>query len=178
MSRYIRSFVPGATYFFTVNLADRSSDLLVRDIETLRAAYAGVQRRHPFETIAICVLPEHLHALWRLPDGDGNFALRWQQIKRGVSTKVAAPGPVSASLAAKREKGVWQRRYWEHQIRDEADLARHLDYIHYNPVKHGHVGQVKDWPHSSFHKWVARGDLPQSWGLVQAPDGQFGDVAS
>jgi putative transposase len=177
MSRYIRSFVPGATYFFTVNLADRTSDLLVRDIEKLRSAYAGVQRRHPFETIAISVLPEHVHALWRLPDGDENFALRWQQIKRDFSTQVDTPRPVRPSLAAKREMGIWQRRYWEHQIRDEADLARHVDYIHFNPVKHGHVRQVRDWPHSSFHKWVAKGDLPEAWGLAEAPGGRFGDLA-
>jgi putative transposase len=130
MSRYIRSFIPGATYFFTVNLEDRSSDQLVRDIEKLRSAYASVQQRHPFETIAISILPEHLHALWRLPDGDANFALRWQQIKRAFSTQLDAPMSVRPSLAAKREKGVWQRRYWEHQIRDEDDLARHVDYIH------------------------------------------------
>lgn len=177
MSSYIRSFVPGATYFFTVNLANRSSDLLVRDIEKLRSAYAGVQRRHPFETIAISVLPEHLHALWRLPDGDANFALRWQQIKRDFSTQVDAPASLRSSLATKREKGIWQRRYWEHQIRDADDLARHVDYIHYNPVKHGHVHQVKDWPHSSFHKWVAKGDVPESWGSVEAPGGRFGDFS-
>jgi putative transposase len=175
MSRYIRSFVPGATYFFTVNLADRNSDLLVSGIEKLRSAYAGVQRRYPFETIAISVLPEHLHALWRLPDGDSNFALRWQQIKRDFSTQVDAPTPARPSLAAKREKGIWQRRYWEHQIRDEDDLARHVDYIHFNPVKHGYVRQVRDWPHSSFHKWVARGDLPEAWGLVEAAAGRFGE---
>jgi putative transposase len=177
MSRYIRSYVPGATYFFTVNLADRSSDLLVREIGKLRSAYADVQRRHPFHTLAICVLPEHLHALWRLPDDDADFALRWQQIKRHFSTQVDAPVTAGASLAAKREKGVWQRRYWEHQVRDETDFARHVDYIHYNPVKHGHVRQVKDWPHSSFHQWAARGDVPEAWGLVEAPDGRFGELA-
>jgi len=176
MSRYIRSFVPGATYFFTVNLADRSSDILVREIDKLRDAYSDVQRRHPFQTVAICVLPDHLHALWRLPDDDADFALRWQQIKRGFSSCLPAPGAGPSSQIRKREKGIWQRRYWEHQIRDEEDSARHVDYIHYNPVKHGHAAQVRDWPHSSFHQWVARGDLPVSWGMVEAPAGRFGDA--
>ena len=168
MPRYLRSRVPGGTYFFTVALADRSSELLVANIGDLRDAYVAVQRRRPFETVAVCILPEHLHALWTLPPDDVNYASRWQQIKRTFSLRCEA-GPRSASQEAKREKGVWQRRYWEHQIRDARDLARHIDYIHFNPVKHGHVQQVRDWPHSSFHRWVARGDLPPEWGLAQAP---------
>lgn len=174
MSGYIRHIAPGATYFFTLTLADRSSDLLVREIDRLRSSYAMVRSTHSFETVAICVLPDHLHALWRLPDGDADFALRWQQVKRRFSSEMAAI-PVRASLARKREKGIWQRRFWEHRIRDENDLARHIDYIHWNPVKHGLVPRVADWPHSSFHRWVKRGDLPVSWGLVSAPEGRFGD---
>ena len=175
MPNYRRSLVPGATYFFTVTLADRCSDLLLREIEKLRAAYAATRAAHPFETVAICVLPEHLHAIWRLPDGDAAYALRWQTIKGRFSSGVAA-GARNSSQRAKREKGIWQRRYWEHQIRDSDDLARHIDYVHFNPVKHGLVGQVKDWPHSSFHKWVARGDLSASWGLVAgASSSGFGE---
>ena len=173
MSRYLRSRAPGATWFFTVVLADRTSGLLVTKIDLLRAAYGWVQRRHPFETIAVCVLPDHLHALWRLPEDDGDYALRWQQIKRAFSAE-CEPGLRGGSQAARREKGIWQRRYWEHQIRDAKDLARHVDYIHFNPVKHGHVRQVQDWPHSSFHRWVARGDLPADWGWVRAA----GDAAA
>jgi putative transposase len=175
MPRYIRSFVPGGTFFFTVTIADRSSDLLIREIRRLRASYASVQRRHPFETLAICVLPDHIHALWRMPAGESDFALRWQQIKRGFSTNLEVERDVTSSKVIKRESGIWQRRYWEHQIRDEEDFARHVDYIHFNPVKHGHVKHVKDWPHSSFSRWVERGDLPQSWGLVQGPSGTFGE---
>ena len=171
MPRYIRSLVPGGTYFFTVTLADRSSDLLVREIECLRNAYRAVQRRHPFESVAICVLPDHLHAGWKLPEGDKDYGLRWQQIKRAFSTHVGEVGVLSSSKRSKREKGLWQRRYWEHLIRDEEDLARHVEYIHFNPVKHGHVQHVQDWPYSSFHRWVRRGDVPASWGLVQAADG-------
>lgn len=175
MPRYIRAAVPGAAYFFTLALADRRSDLLVREIAVLRRAYAGVHRRHPFETVAICVLPDHLHAIWRLPEGDSGFAARWQQIKRSFSMHVDVSVPLSGSLRSKRERGIWQRRYWEHQIRDEDDLARHVEYIHFNPVKHGCVRRVADWPYSSFHRWTARGDLPESWGLAAAPDGSFGE---
>lgn len=171
MPRYIRSMVPGVTYFFTVTLADRSSDLLVREIECLRHAYRAVQRRHPYESVAICVLPDHLHAVWKLPEGDTDYGLRWQQVKRAFSTPVDDVGVLSCSKRSKRERGLWQRRFWEHRIRDEEDFARHVEYIHFNPVKHGHVQQVQDWPYSSFHRWVRRGDVPASWGLVQAADG-------
>ena len=170
MPRYVRSFVPGGTYFFTLTLADRNSYLFVREIQRLRRAYARVQHRHPFETLAICVLPEHLHAIWRLPPGDQDFSQRWSQIKRGFSEGLATP-QLTASQAARRERGIWQRRFWEHQVRDEEDFARHVDYIHFNPVKHGHARQVRDWPFSSFHRWVARGDLAKEWGLVEAETG-------
>ena len=174
MPNYRRSLVPGATYFFTVTLADRTSDLLTRNIQTLRWAYAATHDAHRFETVAICILPDHLHAIWRLPEGDADYPMRWQLIKRRFSYGLSA-GSRSASQHDKREKGIWQRRYWEHQVRDDEDLARHVDYIHYNPVKHGCVKQVEDWPHSSFHRWVTRGDLPPSWGAVAAPEGMFGE---
>jgi putative transposase len=175
MSNYRRALIPGATYFFTVVLEDRTSDLLVRQIDVLRKAYASTVAAHPFETLAICVMPEHLHAIWRLPEGDSDFCLRWQLIKRRFSRGMPPAAERSASQISKRDKGIWQRRYWEHQIRDETDLARHVDYIHFNPVKHGLVAQVKDWPHSSFHKSVERGDLPTTWGLVKHASGDFGE---
>lgn len=174
MSSYVRACVPGGTSFFTVNLADRSSDLLVREVGHLRAAFREVRREHPFEVVAVCVLPEHLHAIWTLPPGVVDFGLRWQQIKRRFSSSLEA-GRLSGVQSRRREKGIWQRRYWEHQIRDDEDLANHVAYIHFNPVKHGHARQVRDWPYSSFHQWVRRGDLPESWGLVQAADGVFGE---
>lgn len=163
MPNYRRALRAGGTFFFTVTLADRSSDLLVREIDRLRRTYRHVQKQWPFESLAICVLPDHLHAIWSLPEDDADFPQRWSLIKSGFSRGLA-PAVRSASKAAKREKGLWQRRYWEHAIRDETDLARHIDYIHFNPVKHGYVRQVCDWPHSSFHRYVSRGDLPRDWG--------------
>ncbi len=163
MPDYRRAKIAGGTFFFTLTLADRSSDLLVREVDRLRCAYTQVQKRRPFETIAICVLPDHLHAIWVLPDDDSDFAMRWSPIKSGFSRGLPVAAR-SASKVAKRERGIWQRRYWEHAIRDDADLTRHIDYIHFNPVKHGLVSRVCDWPHSSFHQYVKRGDLPEDWG--------------
>jgi putative transposase len=164
MARYRRAKVEGGTFFFTVALADRSSDRLVRHIDRLRKVYKSVQDRYPFETIAICVLPDHLHAVWSLPEGDADFPLRWNLIKSGFSRGLTADPPRSSSKIAKREKGIWQRRYWEHTIRNEADLARHIDYIHFNPVKHGYVSRACEWPHSSLGRYVARGLVPTDWG--------------
>lgn len=163
MSRYRRIHLKGGTYFFTVSLADRSQDLLVRHVDRLRSVYAEVKHQHPFETIAICVLPNHLHVVWSLPEDDLDFPLRWNLIKGGFSRGLPA-APRTPSKIAKREKGIWQRRYWEHTIRNDGDLARHVDYIHFNPVKHGLVSRVRDWPHSSFHGYVDRGDLSLDWG--------------
>ena len=162
-------------FFFTVALADRSSSLLVSEIDRLRRAYKAVQDRYPFETITICILPDHIHAVWSLPEGDANFPKRWNLIKSGFSRGVDAR-PRSPSKIAKREKGVWQRRYWEHAIRDDADLERHIDYIHFNPVKHGHVSRVVDWPHSSFHRDVEQSLLPADWGGdMKDISGSFGE---
>lgn len=174
MSRYRRSLTTGGTFFFTVNLADRKSRLLVDEVDRLRCAFEIARTRHPFKTIAYCVLPEHLHAIWRLPTGDANFGLRWSVIKRAFSKNLPAATGRSASKLAKREKGLWQRRFWEHQIRDETDLRRHVDYIHFNPVKHRHVQHVADWPYSSFHPYVARGVLPEDWAGVDANEGSNG----
>ena len=176
MSRYRRAKVGGGVFFFTVTLADRSSDLLVRHVDHLRKVYASVQEWYPFETIAICILPDHLHAIWLLPTGDTDFPLRWRLIKTGFSRDLDSNPKRSSSKIAKREKGIWQRRYWEHAIRDETDLARHVDYIHFNPVKHGYASQVRDWPHSSFHRFVARGVLLPDWGGdARETTGAFGE---
>jgi putative transposase len=175
MPDYRRAKAEGTTLFFTVVLADRSSALLVEEIERLRAAYRLVQTRRPFETVAICILPDHLHAIWTLPDGDTDFSARWALIKSGFSRGIEAR-PRSPSKIVKREKGIWQRRYWEHMIRDEADLERYVDYIHFNPVKHGHVSRVADWPHSSFHRFVQRGLLEVDWGGdMKEITGSFGE---
>jgi putative transposase len=176
MPGYVRAKIEGGTFFFTVTLADRSSNLLVQHIVLLRSAYRSVRARFPFETIAICVLPDHLHAIWRLPEGDSDFPLRWNLIKGGFSRSLPSIKSRSQSTIAKREKGIWQRRYWEHVIRDETDMARHVDYIHFNPVKHGLVTRVCDWPHSSFHRYVANNTLPADWGGdMRDMKGSFGE---
>jgi putative transposase len=176
MPRYRRAIVPGGTFFFTVAIANRSDDLLVREVDRLRGIYRSVQERHPFETIAICILPDHLHAIWSLPENDSDFAQRWSLIKGGFSRGLNVTASRSVRNIAKREKGIWQRRYWEHAIRDDLDLARHVDYIHFNPVKHGLAMRVRDWPHSSFHRYVSRGELPEDWGGdMRETSGSFGE---
>ena len=164
MPRYQRALVPGGCFFFTVAIADRTDDLLVREIARLQHSYRSIAERYPFETLAICILPDHLHAIWSLPEGDSDFSGRWSLIKSGFARGLAPASKLSPRQISKREQGLWQRRFWEHAIRDECDYARHLDYIHFSPVKHGLVVRVCDWPHSSFHEFVARGELPQDWG--------------
>jgi putative transposase len=176
MSRYRRAKIEGGVFFFTVALADRTSDLLIREIDRLRRIYRSTEDRYPFETVAICILPDHIHAVWSLPPSDADFSLRWSLIKSGFSRGLAEAGSPSPSKIGRRERGLWQRRYWEHVVRDEADLERHVDYIHFNPVKHGHVSRVCDWPHSSFHRYVADGILPVDWGgNVGEISGRFGE---
>jgi putative transposase len=176
MSRYRRVKIEGGLFFFTLALADRSSGLLVRHIDRARRAYAFAHERHPFETVAICILPDHLHALWQLPDRDADYASRWSLFKSAFSRGLPAAPQRSASKIAKREKGIWQRRYWEHAIRDENDLDRHIEYIHYNPVKHELVTRVLDWPHISFHRYVEEGLLPADWaGDAADLAGNFGE---
>ena len=145
------------------------------EIDRFRRIYQTVQQRRPFETIAICILPDHIHALWALPKGDADFSTRWNLIKGGFSRGLD-PQRRSSSKIAKREKGIWPRRYWEHVIRDDADMKRHIDYIHFNPVKHRHVTSVADWPYSSFHRYVERGLLTADWGGdMKDIQGAFGE---
>jgi putative transposase len=163
-------------FFFTLTLAERGSDLLISHIERLRRAYADVQSRRPFETIAICILPDHIHMLWQLPQDDTDYASRLGLFKSAFSRGLAPSPTRSESKIAKREKGIWQRRFWEHAIRDDTDFERHVDYIHYNPVKHGLVHRVADWPFSSFHRYVERGLLPSDWaGDAKELSGSFGE---
>lgn len=175
MPEYRRAKFKGNVFFFTVVLADRSSNLLVEHVDRLRKVYRTARERRPFDTVAICILPDHIHAVWALPDGDNDFATRWSLIKSGFSRGLDAQ-PRSESKILKREKGIWQRRYWEHAIRDDADLEKHVDYIHFNPVKHRHVARVVDWPHSSFHRYVERGELAADWGGdMKEIQGAFGE---
>ena len=173
MTDYRRNFVAGGSFFFTANLADRRLRLL---IDGLRAAFREARHDHPFTIDAMVVLPDHLHAVWTMPDGDADFSTRWRLIKTGFSRRVPAGERISESRAAKGERGIWQRRYWEHTIRDENDFARHIDYIHINPVKHGYVTRVGDWPHSSFHRMVKLGVYPEDWaGDVSERGDAFGE---
>jgi len=176
MTNYRRNFVPGGSYFFTVNLADRRSRFLTENISLLRSAFRYARKRHPFTIDAIVVLPDHLHTIWSLPENDCDFALRWRLIKSAFSRDLPAGEPISESRAARGERGIWQRRYWEHALRDERDLERHVDYIHFNPVKHGHVSKVQDWPYSSFHRMVRLGICPEDWaGNMNESDAAFGE---
>jgi putative transposase len=176
MTAYRRNFVPGGSFFFTVNLADRRSSLLTTHIDRLRTAFRETRRRHPFTIDAIVVLPDHLHTVWTMPEGDADFATRWRLIKSAFSRNLELDEPVSASRASKGERGIWQRRYWEHTIRDEDDFERHVDYIHINPVKHGLVTRVRDWQPSSFHRMVSLGIYPEDWaGDVTGRGEDFGE---
>ena len=163
MTNYRRSNIAGASYFFTVNLAVRSQSLLIEHIASLRSAFEYTRQHHPFTVDAIVILPEHIHAIWTLPENDNDFALRWRLIKTTFSRNLPHGEYRSDSRTNKGERGIWQRRYWEHLIRDEADFARHVDYVHINPVKHGLAPRVADWPHSSFHRYVREGMLPIDW---------------
>ena len=165
MTQYRRASVPGATWFFTVNLAERHGNrLLVDEIDTLRAAIRAVQAAHSFRIDAAVSLPDHLHCIWTLPPGDSDFSTRWSLIKGNFSRSVQKRERLSQSRVKRGERGLWQRRFWEHHIRDEDDFRRHVDYIHWNAVKHGWVKSVLDWPHSSFHAHVRRGVYGTDWG--------------
>lgn len=162
MPNYRRLFVPGGTYFFTANLASRGDDLLTSEIDALRAAYRTVMSEMPVHTGAIVVLPDHIHAVWTLPDGDCDFPTRWKRIKREFTVIVAQRRPRSLSKRQKGEAGIWQRRYWERLIRNDAEYAAALRYARDNPVKHGLVRRAVDWPYSSVHRDIRAGILPPS----------------
>jgi putative transposase len=153
MRTYQRLCREGGIYFFTVVTADRWPCFAVAShLQGLGNALRRVRAGHPFETQAIVVLPDHLHCIWQLPPGDSDFSLRWQLVKKHFAN----------NLHTKRR--IWQPRFWEHLIRDEDDMDRHMDYIHYNPVKHGLAATPAEWPHSSFMRLVRVGMYPLDWG--------------
>ena len=171
MPEYRRIKVKGGTYFFTVVTFGRQTILTNDKVRiALREGIHEVRQSLPFTIEAWVLLPDHLHAIWTLPEGDDNFASRWAVIKRSVSRLgnflEGSEGPVTGSHGKRGERRVWQRRFWEHLIRDELDLQRHLDYLHWNPMKHGYVKSVKDWPYSTFHRFVAKGLYPPDWGGI------------
>jgi putative transposase len=175
MVNYRRNFVPGGMFFFTVTLADRHSSALVDYIAELRAAFRMTRNERPFTVDAIVVLPEHLHVLMTLPPNDSDFSGRWRRLK-GLFTRYVVGLGAPVERNHKGEYALWQRRFWEHTIRDEEDFVRHVDYIHFNPVKHGLMSRVCDWPHSSFHRYVRQGLLPNDWaGVIKEGGLDFGE---
>lgn len=164
MSNYRRAFIPGGTWFFTVNcLQRRHNDLLVREIDLLRLVIKNVRAKYPFQIDAWVVLPERMHCVFSLPQGDSDFSLRWRLIKSAFSRALPKTESLSVSRKAHGERGIWQRHYWEHLIRDELDFQRHVDYVHVNPLKHGLVKEVRHWSYSTFHRDVACGLYPLDW---------------
>ena len=176
MSNYRRWYVAGGTYFFTL-VAYRRRPLFREEIarQCLRNAIKTIQDQRPFELFAIVLLPDHLHCIWTLPPGDDKYPIRWKRIKEEFTINYlkvgGTDGPRSASRKAKGERGIWQRRYWEHTLKDEDDLKRCVDYIHWNPRKHKYVDRVRDWPWSSFHRFVKLGEYDPDWGGVDPTPG-------
>ena len=170
------AFVPGGCWFFTVNLLERKGTLLVDHIDSLRESVASTRHKYPFQIDAFVVLPDHMHTIWTLPPGDADFSTRWRLIKTAFAKTLPKQERLSAVRKARNERGIWQRRFWEHMIRNETDYARHIEYCYINPVKHGLITRVCDWPHSSFHRDVERGIVPLDWAGNVAADGEFGEA--
>lgn len=168
MPNYRRAWVPGGTSFFTVNLEHHRDRILTANIDALRSAFRETRAALPFDLVAIVVLPNHLHCIWTLPEGDADNARRWARMKAGFSRRVPHEGAPRPSQIARGERGIWQRRFWERSILDENDLRAHVEYIHHNPVKHGLATRAIDWPYSSFHRWVTAGFYPEDWAAPQA----------
>lgn len=174
MTAYRRLRIEGGCYFFTAALADRRATVLTDHIDLLRVSVQAVRSEHPFRIEAMVVLPDHIHAVWTLPAGDSDFSTRWKKIKTAFTKSLGGPWPRSASKVRKGERGLWQRRFWEHAIRDDRDFSGHVEYCWINPVKHGLVRRVADWPHSSFHAAVRAGIVSTEWsGTI--PEGDFGE---
>jgi putative transposase len=163
VSDYRRNRVPGGTYFFTVNLRDRDNDLLTMQIVALRTAVRHAVTKWPFHIDAWVVLPDHMHCIWTLPEGDVDYSGRWRVIKAAFSRALPDTERRSISQLKRSERGIWQHRFWEHTIRDDRDYAAHMDYTHFNPVKHGYVSNAADWPYSSFRRCARNGIYPESW---------------
>ncbi len=174
MTSYRRARTPGASYFFTVALADRRQSLLTDHVDALRRVFAATQTERPFRCDAMVILPDHLHAVWTLPEGDADFSTRWRLIKSRFTMQVGLTGQRSPSKQAKRERGIWQRRFWEHRIRGAGDFDRHVRYCWANPVKHGYVAHPADWPFSSIHRDIRAGTVAAEW-TGTADEGEFGE---
>ncbi|GAB6141536.1 transposase [Methylosoma difficile] len=171
MSDYRRCYVPGGSYFFTV-VTERRAAILANDVarDCLRHAIRHCQQQLPFRVDALVMMPDHVHSIWTLPADSCDYSKRWGIIKKHFTQSWLVLGgaeqAVTASNLLHRRRGVWQRRFWEHALRDERDYQNHFDYLHFNPVKHGLVKRVQDWPYSSFHRWVGQGAYPVNWGMA------------
>ena len=174
MSKYLRNCVGGACYFFTFNLQQRhNNSILMDNIHILRAAFKYAKNKYPFQIDAVVVLPDHIHLLMTLPKKDSDYAKRIRSLKTYFSKRIDKVEFISDVRRSRKERGIWQRRFWEHTIRDEFDYANHMNYIHYNPVKHGYVERPKDWEYSSFHKLANEGLYALDW--AESPSGEFGE---
>jgi putative transposase len=173
MVQYRRSRVAGGTYFFTVNLRNRSDDLLVTHVDALRAIVNDVREQSPFTIDAMVVLPDHWHAVWTLPVNDQAYASRIRLIKARFTKHLLRQG-IAIEQDNRGEYKLWQRRFWEHTIRDDCDFETHVNYIHINPVKHGYVTRPVDWPHSTIHRFVAKGTVSDNWAVGDVK-GEFGE---
>jgi putative transposase len=175
MPFYRRDNTPGASWFFTVVAYERRN-IFCNEIfrSALRDAITRIRINHPFEIDAWVLLPDHLHCIWTLPNDDSDFSTRWRLIKHHVTyatkDRLATTEQTSPSRQTRGESTIWQRRFWEHRIRDDRDRESHFKYLHFNPVKHGLVDRVQDWPYSSFHKWVREGFYPLDWGGDMSED--------
>ena len=174
MVNYRRARTEGGTYFFTVTLRDRRSDALTANIDSLRKVLRMTMERRPLRMDAMVILPDHLHAVWTLPPDDADYSGRWRSIKSGFVRALRREG-VPLSFNHKGECDLWQRRFWEHRVRDEEDLRRHVDYVHINPLKHGLVRRVSEWPWSTFHRYVREGKLSADWAGEASVVGEFGE---
>jgi len=167
MPNYRRNRTEGGCYFFTVNLLVRKQNpLLVNNIDLLRDVVRRVRTRYPFHIDGWVILPDHMHCIWTLPKGDTDYSNRMRLIKGMFSRGLPKDEWLSPVRHKKGERGIWQRRFWEHTIYGDEDYAAHMDYLHYNPVKHHYVEHVKEWPHSTFHRLVNKDVYPLSWGAV------------
>ncbi len=175
MPNYRRAQITGACWFFTVNLQHRQQHLLTEQIDLLKSSVRNVHQRKPFLINAWVVLPDHMHCIWTLPAGDSDFAGRWRDIKKAFSRAIPAGEYRAPSRELRHERGIWQRHYWEHLIRDASDYQHHFDYVHRNPLKHGWVARVQDWPYSTFHRYVAAGVYSADW-CGNSTDGIRGDA--
>jgi putative transposase len=163
---YRRVRIPGGTYFFTVNLLERRKTLLTDHFQLFRQSFVWTKRRWPFRIEALVVLPDHFHAVLTLPEGDSDYALRLRHIKARFSRGLAGNEWRNTVRKRRGERGIWQRRYWEHCIRDDRDLAAHIRYCYYNPVKHGHATSAKDWRFSTYHRDVRCGRFAADWSIA------------